>query len=293
MASWRLAWVSMALLVSGCGEAPASLPLALRGEPTERASFELLIADRDGDRVLLHDGVVALLVTRDDCALNRPSTARVLPDGRLLVASFGSSRVHAFGRDRAYLGDFFADSGVLEEPVAIRFDAERVYVLGNDTRSTVILDHGGRFISEFGYPAMRDAHDFALGPDGLLYVCTAPTSSATGLVQAWDPQREVMVGSFGPPGELELPTSIAFDPTGRALVSDYRRGTIVAFDPVSGARLLELTHRFERPLSIAFAPDGTLHVLDDAGVWRLDDGERELHVDASHFEGARGISFVP
>ena len=279
----RLDKLLILLGIFGCSEAPES------SEATSPAT--LLIADRDGDRVLIDDGEGrTVLVHEDTCELTRPASVVVGPDRDLFVATFSPSSVLAFDSQADFVGVFYADVAYLEEPVALAFQHDHLYVLGNDTRSMVVLDRAGGFVTEFGYPAMRDGHDFEFGPDGSLYVCTSPTSRADGLVQIW--RDHALVGSFAPPDEVELATSIAFDADGNALVSDFRYGTITSYNPATGERLAVMDQRFERPLNIEFSPNGALHVLDAQGVWRItNDGERQLRVPSSELVGARSIAF--
>jgi sugar lactone lactonase YvrE len=286
------------VLLVGCGVAETSaevgpIPDLAPLDATGAAHSRLLVADRVADRLLVvaPDGGATALALAADCRVDGPSSARRGPDGRLYVASFGNGRI-VWVDDDGSCGPFFVDGGVVEEPVEILFHDERWYVLANDTRRMAVLSMEGELIDAFGYPAMRDAHDFAFGPDGALYVCTAPSGHADGQVQIWDGGE--LVGSFATPDEVELAASIAFDAEGRALVADFRSGKVTLFDPASGERLFSLAPRFDDPVALEISDDDVLHVADRRGVWRVTPTGAELVVaaDAVLLHRPRGISFL-
>jgi sugar lactone lactonase YvrE len=211
--------------------------------------------------------------------LDRPSSARIGPDGAVYVASFGEADVLRF--DGANEERFYSDA-IIEEPVELQFRDGELFVLGNDTRNTIVIDADGRMVNEI-HPVAKDAHDFAFGPDGLLYIASSTRGDGLGTVQAWDPDTGERVADFVPDEEVPNATSIAFDDDGTLVVADYAGSRLLRYEPTTGELLGAHPHvALSRPIDIAFGPEGRLYVVDAYGIsrWRSDlSGPEELIVE--------------
>jgi len=234
-----------------------------------------------------------------DDHIDRPANVRRGPDGHLYVAGFGHGDIVRFDLSTATMMDvFFQDRILLEEPVELIFHGDELVVLGNDTQNMVIVGSDGVARRSFGQPIMRAAHDFAFGPDGLLYIATESHPQLGTSIQVWDLATGTLVRSFGRAelGEISFATSVAFDHRGTLYVTDYIDGLVVRFDPTTGTRLDTLVEGLSYPVSLDFGVDGKLDVLDDLGIRRFDpDTGDDLGVlvpVAPPLRRPRGFTFV-
>jgi len=243
--------------------------------------------DEAGETNLFHDDAGELGTE----LLGEPSSVRRGPDDALYVTTYSPSGVtRLFGGEAT---TFFTDS-YLEEPVELAFRGEELFVLGNDTGNVVVADGTGQMQRELGYPEMRNAHDMAFGPDGLLYVATSFSVALEGGVQRWDVDSGELVGVLASEGEVGRATGLAFDDEGWLYVADSMRGTVVRFAAESGTMDRVVVDGLEQPVSLAVAA-GELYVADRAGVHRFDadGGERLGDVLASdEVERVRGVSLA-
>jgi DNA-binding beta-propeller fold protein YncE len=285
---------ALALILAGCASERGELP------DGASESYWVLVADKGADRVvaLEPNGRWVGVVADQRHGLSGPSCARLGADGSLYVTNFDDGNVLRIDVATGVVETFYSDSW-LEEPVALAFSPDTVFALGNDSRSAIKLDRGGALLATMGYPTMRDPHDMHLGPDGGLYVIAAPSGRAAGAVQMWNAADESLETSFGDADQVERATSLAFDPDGNLHVADHARDRIVRFD-LGGRFLGELAlgeHALDRPVQIAFAPNGALYALDAAGLKRLErtTGALEAMVRATGdgLVDPRGVSFVP
>lgn len=293
-------WLVLALACSACAS----------GAPRDRMApgqVSLLVADRDADAVFRYDAATGeyqgLVTTGVAIGAERPSSVRLGPDGLLYVIGFeraAVARLRLEGGADAEI--FFRDSSVLEEPVELLFRDDDVVVLGNDTRNAVMVGPDGVLASDFGYPDMRAAHDFLLAPDDLLYVGIDSHPAFGTSIQVWDPAVRGRVADFGQLDEIASATGLALGPDGLLYTCDSYRDQVLSFDPASG-RLAALvvdgaSGLLQGPVSLDFAPDGTLFVVDDLGVAVVDPHtgaviSRLLEVGDGHLVRPRNLMFLP
>jgi sugar lactone lactonase YvrE len=223
--------------------------------------------------------------------LDRPSSVRRGPDGALYVATFHNSGVTRL--DDGGATRFFADS-YLEEPVELAFHGDRLFVLGNDTANVVVADADGAFLDEFGYPEMRNAHDMAFGPDGLLYVATSVSIALEAGLQAWDVDQRQLVDAFAPEDEVGRATAVAFDAEGDLYVADGMHGRVLRYDLASRALAeVVIDEGLDQPVSLDLSTDGALYVADRLGVHRFDaTSGAPLGNLADEVERPRGVTVV-
>ncbi len=267
----------------------------------------LLVADRDADAVFRYDAATGeyldLVATGAAIGAERPSSVRLGPDGLLYVTGFERAAVARLGLEHGVSAEiFFQDSSVLEEPVELLFRGGDAIVLGNDTRNAVVVAPDGALDSDFGYPDMRAAHDFLLAPDDLLYVGIDSHPAFGTAIQVWDPAVGAQVAAFGELDELASATGLALGPDGLLYACDSYRDQVVSFDPTSG-RLATVvvdggSGLLDGPVSLDFAPDGTLFVIDELGVVVVDPHtgdvvSRLIEVGDGHLVRPRNLTFLP
>jgi sugar lactone lactonase YvrE len=279
------------LLWAGCGLEPAA--------PGE--DFEVLVADLGGDQLVRLSGREGACLGRMPLALDEPSSVAVLPGGELLVASFASGAIERLDADGRPLGTLYLERARLEEPVKLGLRDGRLYALGNDTANLVVLDPwSGEVLESFGWPHMRFPHDFAFGPDGLIYVAMEPNRTA-GTVQIWRAPglggEPSPLGSLAEPAEVPLPVGLAFDGLGGLVLSDWWNEALPRFDASTHAPRGHLVPpgRLPRPIALELAPDGSLIAISQDGLVRVwpDSGRLEPLVapGACGLVSPRGLAF--
>ena len=304
MTTPRLAAVVLILLVdasAGCSASETPECPACAAMP---AGY-LFVADRGGDAILRYDAptgdFIDVFAAGAEMRVDRPSSVRYGPDGYLYLAGFGRGDVVRFDVRSGQMLDTFFQDPVLEEPVELLFRGGDLVVLGHDTQNAVVIGRQGNLAGEFGFPDMRAAHDFAFGPDGLLYVGTDSHPQRGTALQVWDVQRGELLLDFGEPAVLSAATGVAIGPDGLLYVADAYRDQVVAFDPATGAPAGALVSQEEQlldqPASLDFGPDGALYVVDRAGVHRFDPSSgaylsRVVSAGDGHLAGPRSITFV-
>jgi sugar lactone lactonase YvrE len=272
-----------ALVAAGCATEAGSPPTTV------------FISDYSASAVVRYDGATGDLIdvfaAGEDDHIDRPANVRLGPDGNLYLAGFGHGDIVRFDRGGTMMGVFFQDTRVLEEPVELLFHGEELVILGNDTQNAIVLASDGSLRRSFGYPTMRAGHDFAFGPDGLLYVATELHPTLGTAIQVWDLATGSLVRSFG---ALEFATSLAFDHHGTLYVTDLFAGRVERFDPTTGQHVDTLIENLDLPVSLDFGFDGKLYVLDDAGIQRFDEGRADgmLVPFAAPLRRPRGFTFV-
>jgi len=295
------------LLVVGLGcseaaEATISEPVlcddcetAATFDATFDAAFDatLLVVDRGGESLLAFDGngqLIDVVASASDCGLNRPASVHQGPNGALYVANFGDSTVIRLEGDTAET--FYSDSAWLEEPIDVLFRDRALYVLGNDTKNVVVLDEHGVLVKELRNEAMRDLHDFALGPDGRLYVAAGSHPTLHCAVQVWDAGDGALVDCFGTPDEIGFATALAFGPNAELWVADAGRPSVVRFSGDTAEERIGDGVLVE-PLGLALGPDGRLYVADAVlGIVRFERDSAELFVPMGELVRPRSLMFV-
>jgi DNA-binding beta-propeller fold protein YncE len=259
--------------------------------------LELLVASRGNNQVLRYDAMTGdfIDVFVSGGALDDPSGLAQGANGDIFVANFGNGRVPRYGWPAGeHLGTL--SHGDLEETVSVAVDNGFVYALANDTHRMGVFDEAtGQHLYNFGNPTMRYAHDFTIGPDGLLYVTTEAYPGNR--VQAWDPKTRTLVRDFGPNTDLPLPVGLAFGPDGYLYVADWSAREILRYDSQTGDMLGVFATLSSAPVNIAFGPhDGNLYVT--AGDILRYDGTTGEFIDVFIEEGGaldypRGMLFIP
>jgi sugar lactone lactonase YvrE len=248
----------------------------------------LYVADLQGGAVRAFDAAsgadLGVIVEADDLPDGvaprgfEPSAVAAVDDG-LLVTNFTDGSVLLFdtfgGFERVVYDNASAPPGVrLEEPCGVRVVGRQALVLGNDTHNVVVLDLDDGSVGQIGVDdegrSLRSAHGIDVGPDGLLYVATSPTTRDAGLIQVWDPDGNTWLRDFAPWPSLGEGTGIVAEPAGTVLVVDWFGGRAVRYDAATGDRVLVLAAALQQPVSLTYAADGGLYVLDATGVIELD-----------------------
>lgn len=225
----------------------------------------------------------------------RPS-GLALHQGALAVASFSGGEVLEVdpveGAVRRVLYAAPPAGPALEEPADLASLGDRLVVLGNDSRNLLLLDTGASGDAgaaaalELGGqagPPIRDGHGVTALPGGLLAVGTSPSDPSLGLVQLWDPSTGQRVADLAPYDALWDATDVAVAPDGSLAVADWYAEEVLLLDPTDGAVIEVLLGpgEVERPVALAWAPDGALLVVERHGLlrWTAAEGPVRLSRD--------------
>ncbi len=250
-------------MLAGCAEH------LVESEPVPAA---LYVSDYHANAILRYDLAGELIDVFAEGAgqhVDRPSSVRRGPDGQLYSAGFGRGDINRYDLASGDMMDvFYWDTRLLEEPVELEFAGDHLFVLGNDTKNLVEIDVEGRFVRELGYPTMRGAQDFVI--DGnLAYVATEHHPTLATSLQVWDLEQGSLVRSFASYDEIAFASGLVLHGA-TLLVSDFERGTIIRFDPATGANLGTVVEGLLLPVEIDIGPDGRLHALDLYGLHVFD-----------------------
>jgi len=217
---------------------------------------------------------IGAFVGADAGPLDKPTGVAFRGDGEAFVVNFGRGQVLAYdGLSGRFQRVFFSDTGWLEEPVAIRFRNDDMFLLGNDTRNLLVVDSQGQVGADIGRRVIRYAHDFRFGPDGLVYIATSWDPHRAGMIQVWDADTGTLLGSFGSADELDEATGLTFGPDGLLYVSDVIGNRVVRFDPTTWQRLDTFVGPetgLGEPYALDFGAGGDLYVLAGRDVLRFD-----------------------
>ena len=229
------------LMLVGCTQQP---------EPST-----LFISDYRASSIFRYDGATGEFLGALD-KVDRPAGVRLGPNDQLYAAGFGRGEVVRLDVHSGRMMDvFYWDTTLLEEPVELVFEQDELVVLGNDTNNLVVLAPDGSVARTFGYPVMRNAHDFVIDR-GRVLVATEPA------VQIWDLASGTQIGEMGRE-DLVLATSLAMRGD-KVLVADWERNAIVELP--TGRIVVTGLHD---PISIDVFDDD-LYVLDATGLHRFD-----------------------
>lgn len=268
--------------LSGCVDQPD------QGGSATEGSF--VASDPGGDRLVAwSDGLTREVSAPPFGLLERPAGVTQTPDGALWIASFGSGAIvrNAEGVEDVH----FVDRDVLEEPVALAWHEQRLYVAGNDTSNVVVLDRDGDLLANLSDPWLRQPHDLAFGPGGELVVATSPVFQAPGAVQVRDPASGEVLRWLVPPDEVFEVQALAFDGD-ELLVADWHADRILRYDFHTGERLDSwAADGWAGPQDLAVDADGGVVVGCDDGVVHLgpDGSLRQAWTGPP----ARGVSLTP
>jgi hypothetical protein len=229
--------------------------------------------------------------------LRGPQAIKLGPDGALWVVSERNAQINRYSaEDFTYLS---APIGVGTGFGVTGFDfrGQEVYVGGYDADSVRRYSLTGQLLGT-AVPANAGVggpdNGLAFGPDGLLYVPGFDTHNvlrhnpATG-------QNAVLVP--GGSGGLRNTRGILFRPDGETfLVSSEGSGQVLEYRRDNGALVRELVRGLVGPTGLAWAPDGSLAVLDQGGVQLRDPGTGELRRNlvgaGSGLSGPTYVAFV-
>lgn len=250
--------------------------VAACAEPGSPAPSTLFVTDYRANAIVRYDGATGELIDvfaqGHDARVDRPASVRRGPNNQLYSAGFGRGDVVRYDLQSGAMMDvFYWDTTLLEEPVELLFHGDELLVLGNDTKNTVVIDPAGELVRSFGYPTMRGAQDFVVGPDGQLYVSTESHPQLGSAIQVWDLATGTLVRHFGSHDELAFASGLAFADD-VLYVCDFERSRVTRFDPITGASLGVLVDETQltSPVRVDLGPDGALYVLDAIGLHRFD-----------------------
>lgn len=256
-------------------------------DPEPPPPSSLFISDYRANAIHRYDGVTGAYEGSME-RLDRPAGMRLGPHGELYVAGFGRGDVVRFDVQSGQRMDvFYWDTALLEEPVELVFHRDELVVLGNDTANIVVVAPDGSLRHTFGYPRIRQAHDFVIDDAGRALVATEPA------IQIWDVATGTQLGEAGR-GHLALATSIARDDA-YLYVADWELDQIVRFT-ADGTFVDVLVRDLVDPISIDLHA-GALVVLDATGVttYDVDTGDRQAQLVArdDRLLYPRALTFVP
>lgn len=282
-----------ALASAGCAPDPAPTPT--------QDPLSFAITDVEADRIHRFD-LLEGDASLSDVAwepLSGPAGVAPSRDGDwLFVTSFVTHellRLGAGGGDDADV--LFRNTAVIEEPVGLIEDGDSFLLLGNDTGNVVRVSGDGEVLDTFGRGFLRQPHDFALGPDGLLYVANAAWRHDEGLIQVFDPDVGERVRQFARPEVLLDAVGLAFDRDGTLLVADWFGSRVLRFDPESGALLetvLDADDGIDSPLDLQVTSDGALLFIDREDVLLFDGIEVRVLIDGAEagLDWPRGLQLL-
>lgn len=237
-----------------------------RGGRTWRRSAWALLALAVGGCASTGQGPVADDLYADYVWPPPPDTPRI----RLERVIAGRADVEATSRlARTLLGSVPATPyDRLSKPFAVAFDGRgRLLVTDSGTGALIRFDEAEGRMDVFGTRGsvrLKLPLGLTVDADGRVLVADAGLKR----VVAFDEEGKV-VAVYGRGGELDNPTDAVTSPDGeRLLVADSKAHRLVVFDRTSGELLEtigqagEAEGQFAFPTSLAFAPDGTLLVVD-------------------------------
>ncbi|MCB9598359.1 MAG: hypothetical protein H6719_36935 [Sandaracinaceae bacterium] len=236
---------------------------------------------RDSDEVLVIRSCDGTEIARHT-DVTEP-TAAAVDHGQMFVSSFDTGAVH-----RGDEGVIFRDTWFLQEPVAMGWHEEVLWVLGRDGRHFVLLDADGTLLDLIGGPELDRTHDFVRASDDRLYVTTSWNAKTDGRIQVWDPYTRALVGDFGE--DLELPIGIDEGPGGWLYVADWGRDRVERFT-LDGTLDPSLSVEVAHPRGLAVTADGTIFVAGEEGVLVVPAGEDEATLVRA-VRGAQSITVL-
>jgi uncharacterized protein (TIGR03663 family) len=277
-------------VIGGPGDAPGQFsgPRGMAVAP----DGSLFVADTLNNRIqhLAADGtVIAVWGTFADVAkgdapggtLNQPWDVAVAPDGTIYVADTWNHRIQHFTADGKSLG-MFGQPGSGESPTAfwgprgVAVDARgRIFVVDTYNKRVVLFDAQGQFVGQFGGGGagegqLNEPVGLALDAQGRVYVADTWNQR----VQVFEEKEP---GQFEPVSEWPVDGWYGQSLDNKPYLTVSPGGTVCLTDP-EGYRVLCFTSdgtyvrgwgesgtsesAFGLPDGIAFAPDGTLWVVD-------------------------------
>jgi DNA-binding beta-propeller fold protein YncE len=202
-----------------------------------------------------------------------------------------------FGADGLPAGWWFGRvSAVVTDPDGLVYVAHR----GPAGDPIVVLDATGRYLRSWGRGRIGSPHGLRVAPDGALWLTDVGRHEVT----RWerDGTLTLSLGTSGVAGSddlcFDMPTDVAFAPTGDVFVSDgYGNSRIVRFR-ADGRRVGSFGSRgtgptgLHTPHSVVFGPEGLLWVSDRTNHRiRMFDTDGGLRGSWDHLGATQGIEF--
>jgi DNA-binding beta-propeller fold protein YncE len=270
------------LLLAACASAPKEeIDLVWPLPPeTPRIKFvKTLSSSKDVQPQSLAQRIRTSVVGDDPVAeLGKPYAVHVDRKGRVLVADSAWRKVLVFdeaGRDFFILGT--DGPGVLINPRGVTSDAQgRIYVSDVSQNRIVVYDENGRFQLAMGLQGQLDkpvgvAINEAL--KRMYVVSTGSTATQTHKVTVFDSGTGNLLFEFGgrgiADGQLNFPTNIAVDASGKVYVMDSFNFRVQIFD-ADGKFLSKFGGigagfgQFSKPKGIGVDSEGHIYVSDAA-----------------------------
>lgn len=164
--------------------------------------------------------------------LAQPRAAAVLPDGRIVVADTGNSRLVILRPDGRLLRSIRPGPNALQQPYAIEERGGFLYVLDAARGAIEKYTTAGNFVTELiRNAALVDARGMAAGPDGRFYIANPLTNSIQ--IVAPDGKLDSPISSplGAGPGQFNQPSDVAVGADGTIYVMDSQNGRIEALTP--------------------------------------------------------------
>jgi uncharacterized protein (TIGR03663 family) len=282
-------------VVGARGSGPGQL-LEPRGVAVDAAGF-LYVVDTGNNRIQKFDpqGRLVAQVGRKgtlDGEFTEPWGIAVAPDGTVWVADTWNHRLQQFTPDLQFIrkfgefgesaGQVMGNPGRFYGPRAIAFLADGSLIV-TDTGNKRIqrFRPDGQFLGAFGGAGaapgqFQEPVGLAVAPDGTVFVADTWNRRIQRLDAELRPQGFVSIRGWESTGILNKPY-LAVDALGNVVASDPENHRLVRFNPEG--QLVNVIGRFgaepgsfNLPVGVAFAPDGTLYVVDsnNARVQRFD-----------------------
>jgi outer membrane protein assembly factor BamB len=260
-----------------------TITLALMGTLASAAlaQNDLLVADRGADAVFRFDATTGDFIdvfVQPGLSGWDPVDVQVGPDGNVYVVNFNPGTIFRFdGQTGDFIDVFFDSDGDMEEAVAVLFQGEFGYILGNDSENLIVFDaHTGAVLRDIRTPSLRFAHDMAFDDQGFLHAVTE--NSSVGLVQVWSFLPDIVERTYAPPPQGLL-VGIAIQPGGDSFVSDFTNRSIIRFDGSTGA-FVEVVAQddtlFNWITSMQFTSDDTILASTRQGMHEVDINTGEI-----------------
>jgi len=276
---------------------------ACAAEPASPAPdpMTIFVSDYGADAIFRYDGLTGafegVFAEGRSQKVDRPASVRLGPDGMVYQAGFGQGDIVRFDATSGVMMDvFYRDTTLLEEPVELDFMGDELLVVGNDTMNAVVIDATGRATREFGWPLMRDAHDFVIVGDTMI-VGTDSHPELGAAIQMWDLATGELVGTAGPKADLITATGLAHA-DGVLYACDWERDRVVAYDAATGeSHGVLIDSHLQGPVSLERVGDSLL-VLDRFGIHEFD-AESGTYVATrvaagdGHLDWPRSFTLVP
>ncbi len=220
---------------------------------------------------------------------------RLGPDGLIYVVAEERSTIHKYRADTLEYAGVFTVTPAMA-PLSIDFAVDGIaYVAGYSSNDVKKFDRAGTLIGA-AFPARASGINgpeigTMFGPDGNLYV---PGYNSNSVVK-FDPRTGLTsVAVAARAGGIVQPRGLLLNPARTHFFLTAEGSGQVMRYRVSDGELTEFKRGLFKPSSAAYAPDGSLLVVDNGGVTRLDaaSGASLGTLVASGSGGLSGPTFI-